>query len=71
MKWKIAAILFPVLLAAVFIFQNHEPTKVQFLLWAFEASKALVLFLTLLIGVLIGGIITFPARKEEAKEAKE
>jgi uncharacterized integral membrane protein len=67
MNWKIALILFLVVLVAIFILQNHEITKVKFLLWTLEASRAAVLFLTLLIGIIIGGVVSFVVRSEKMK----
>ena len=63
MSWKVTLILFLVLVVAVFIIQNHEITNVKFLLWSLEASKAIVLFLTLLMGIVIGGVISYAGRK--------
>jgi uncharacterized integral membrane protein len=54
----------------IFIFQNHETTKVNFLLWSLESSKAIVLFLTLLVGIFMGSIISFVVRKEYSKTSE-
>lgn len=70
MNWKMILILFPVLLVTIFIFQNHETTKVNFLLWSLEGSKAIVLFLTLMVGIFTGGIISFVVRKEYTKTSE-
>jgi len=70
MNWKIILILVLAALVMIFIFQNHETTKVKFLLWSFESSKAIVLFLTLLVGIFMGGIISFVMRKEYTKTSE-
>jgi len=67
MNWKIILILVLAVLVMIFIFQNHETTKVNFLLWSLKSSKAIVLFLTLLVGIFMGGIISFVVRKEYTK----
>jgi len=66
-SWKMTLILLLVLVVTVFIFQNHEITKVKFLSWSFEGSEAVVLFLTLLVGMAIGGIISFVVHREYMK----
>jgi uncharacterized integral membrane protein len=70
MNWKISLILVLAVLVTIFIFQNHEITKVNFLLWSLESSKAIVLFLTLLVGIFMGGIISFVVRKEYTKTSE-
>ncbi|MGB2651937.1 MAG: lipopolysaccharide assembly protein LapA domain-containing protein [Candidatus Omnitrophota bacterium] len=70
MNWKIILILVLAVLVTIFIFQNHEIMKVNFLLWSLESSKAIVLFLTLLVGIFMGGIISFVVRKEYAKTSE-
>ncbi len=42
------------LLGIVFALQNSEPTRVTFLFWEFEGSRAIVLFLTFFTGIIIG-----------------
>ncbi|HSW62744.1 MAG TPA: LapA family protein [Dissulfurispiraceae bacterium] len=45
-----------IVLAAVVFFsvQNASPVAVSFFLWRFEASLAVVLFLSVLVGVIVG-----------------
>ncbi len=45
-------------LVAVFSVQNAAPVVVSFLSWRFESSLAIVIVLSVLSGMLIGGIIT-------------
>ena len=49
---------------AIFTTQNYEAVKIKFLFLAFEASKAIVLILTILIGILIGWVISIVERKK-------
>ena len=64
MNWKIISILILLLLAVIFTTQNYEAIKVKFLFWTFEASRAIVLFLTILIGIIIGWVISVAGRKK-------
>ena len=56
-------------LTAVFSVQNAEPAVITFLFWQFEASLAIVIFLTLLCGVIAGAMIASLLRwKPSAKK---
>ncbi|OPY81465.1 MAG: hypothetical protein A4E65_01125 [Syntrophorhabdus sp. PtaU1.Bin153] len=50
----VAIILIIVLLVALFSVQNAAPVAISFLLWEFQASLAIVIFLCVLAGVTIG-----------------
>ena len=52
-------VLVLIVLVAVFSVQNAGPVAISFLMWRFEASLAIVIFLVLLCGVLIGLIVSF------------
>jgi len=64
MNWKIISILILLLFVAIFTTQNYEAVKIKFLFLAFEASKAIVLILTILTGILIGWVISIVGRKK-------
>jgi uncharacterized integral membrane protein len=57
----IAILLAIIIIAGVAAFsvQNAVPVEVSFLYWKFKASLAVVIFLSLLIGVLLTMIIQF------------
>ena len=60
-------------LAAVFSVQNAEPAVITFLFWQFEASLAIVIFLTLLCGMIAGVMIASllrwkPSVKKESRK---
>jgi uncharacterized integral membrane protein len=63
--------LFMALLLAVVVFtlQNTESISIRFLFWQFSLSRALMLFLVLgigiLLGFLLGSIRTDAARKDD------
>lgn len=63
MNWKMAVILTLLALVIIFTLQNYEVVQVKFLLWQFEASRAIVLFVTLLIGFIIGLVVSFIKRQ--------
>lgn len=60
-----------IFLVTVFSIQNAAPVVLSFMLWKFEASLAIVIFLSLLSGALIGAIITSLIRsKTNRKDAR-
>lgn len=60
-----------ILIVAIFSIQNSTPVALSFLFWKFEASLAVVIFLSALTGVIIGAIIVFVIRiKRAGKEHK-
>ena len=54
MTAKYIALLVIVLLFAIFIVQNAQVVEVRFLFWKAQASRALVLLGTLLLGLIVG-----------------
>jgi uncharacterized integral membrane protein len=66
----ITIVLLLIIIATVTVFsvQNAAPVAVSFLFWRFEASLAIVIFLSVLTGVLIAAIIVFSGHiKRSAK----
>ncbi|MBU1998456.1 MAG: LapA family protein [Candidatus Omnitrophica bacterium] len=57
MNWKWILVLILLLLLVIFTVQNYEIVKIQFLFWSFQTSRAIVIFSTLFIGMIIGWII--------------
>ncbi|MEK6572518.1 MAG: LapA family protein [Bacteroidota bacterium] len=53
--------LFIATVAVVFALQNAVPVTVSFLTWRFEGSLALILLVTLTLGVFLGLIVSIPA----------
>lgn len=69
----IIILLVVLFLVAIFSVQNASPAAITFLFWSFEASLAIVIFLTLLCGMIAGAIITSlirfkPAAKKESQK---
>ncbi|MFH1776016.1 MAG: lipopolysaccharide assembly protein LapA domain-containing protein [Candidatus Omnitrophota bacterium] len=56
MNWHWAIVLILMLFLVIFTVQNSEVLKIRFLFWSFSTSRAIIIFVTLLIGVIIGGI---------------
>jgi len=55
-------------LVTIFSVQNAGPVAISFIFWKFQASLAIVIFFTLLIGIIIGGTITFSLRISRRKQ---
>jgi uncharacterized integral membrane protein len=65
-----AIILIIIALVAVFSVQNADPVNFTFLFWKFEASLAIVIFLSVLAGLIAGVIITFLLRVKPKKPSE-
>ena len=48
------------LLVTVFAVQNNQPITISFLLWSIDGSLALVLMITLVLGIVIGVLLMAP-----------
>jgi len=57
-------------LVTVFSVQNAAPVVMSFMFWKFEASLAVVIFLSLLSGVIIGAIVASLMRVKTKKSLK-
>lgn len=66
----ITSIIVLIVLAVVTVFsvQNATPVVISFLIWKFEASLAIVLFLSILAGVFIGVITAYRFRMKSLKK---
>ena len=51
-------------LVTIFSVQNASPVAVTFLFWDFQASLAIVIFLSTLIGAVIGAIVFSVLRRK-------
>ncbi|MDY6953568.1 MAG: LapA family protein [Thermodesulfobacteriota bacterium] len=58
------------LLFTVFVFQNAEVVEVQFLFWKTEASRALILAGSFLLGLAVGWLTRWLLRKERKAKQK-
>ena len=60
--FQIALVVIIILLVAIFSVQNADPVQFTFLFWKFEASLAIVIFLSVLSGLITGITISFLLR---------
>jgi len=54
MSWKWIFIIAILLLVIVFTAQNYDTVQIKFLVWSFKSSSAISIFISLVIGFLIG-----------------
>lgn len=64
MNWKIGVIITGLICLSIFIGQNYQTIEVKFLFWAFSTSRAIVLFLTLGLGFILGWVWCLLLRKK-------
>ena len=57
MKVKLFVTVVLLLLVIVFMAQNSSTVPVRFLLWEIDLPRSLLIFMTLLIGMLIGWFV--------------
>lgn len=67
----IVLVLIIMALVAIFSVQNADPVKFTFLFWKFEASLAIVIFLSALTGLVTGLIIAFLFRIKPSKKTMQ
>jgi len=53
----ILIVLIVIAVVTIFSVQNANPVTISFLVWKFEASLAIVVFLVLMVGIIIGATI--------------
>ncbi|MBU0673720.1 MAG: LapA family protein [Proteobacteria bacterium] len=63
MKSKATAITILLLLVVVFTLQNTEDVSLRFLFWSFSLARALMVFLILSVGMVIGLFIGSLSRR--------
>ena len=60
MRAVVALALILALLVTIFAVQNNADTTVKFLAWSVRGSAALVLMITLTVGILVGVLLMIP-----------
>lgn len=60
-----------VLIVALFSVQNASPVSIAFLFWQFQASLAIIFFLCLLCGIVVGSALTFLIGRKGRRKAKQ
>ncbi len=75
MQLQLIVVIVVAILAVVFALQNAVPITVSFLTWRFESSLALVLLITLALGILMSLLVSVPSmikrRKMISSQQKE
>ena len=68
-KIKLVALIVVVVLAVIIFLQNTQTVETRILLLRFQMSRALLLILTFLLGLLTGVLVTtnFLRKKKDAK----
>lgn len=61
MQVQLIAAIIVAILGVVFALQNAVPITVSFLTWRFESSLALVLLVTLALGILMSLLVSVPS----------
>ena len=62
-KWILTTLL--LILLIIFTVQNYEVVSIQFLFWSFQTSRTIIIFVTLLMGIIIGFFISFKKREKK------
>ena len=58
-------------LVVIFVLQNTQVVEVQFFFWTISMSRALMLFGTLVIGLIGGWLLTLPKRSKARIEKRK
>lgn len=69
MKTKLSLAMALLLTVVIFTLQNTEMISIHFLFWQFSLSQALMLFLVLGIGVLLGFLLGTYRRDDSSSDA--
>ncbi|MEE8564243.1 MAG: LapA family protein [Atribacterota bacterium] len=67
MQLQLIVAIIVAILAVVFALQNAVPIIVSFLTWRFESSLALVLLITVALGVIISLLVSVPSKIKRIK----
>jgi len=54
-------------LIVIFIFQNTEVVEITFLFWTGSVSRALMVFVVFIVGIMLGAILKSIGEKRKAK----
>ena len=71
MRALIALALILALLVTIFAVQNNADTTVKFLAWSVQGSAALVLMITLTVGIIVGLLLMIPGSARNRLKVSE
>ena len=57
MTWKWIVIITALIILIVFTAQNYALVQIKFLVWSFKSSSAVMIFISLIVGFLIGLLV--------------
>ena len=63
MNWKFILVLILFILAVIFTIQNYEVVEITFLFWSFNMSRAIIIFSSILVGLVIGMVISLKKKR--------
>jgi uncharacterized integral membrane protein len=69
--FKIICIVFLLVLAAVFTYQNTAVMQINFFFWSVSMSACLMLLITLFLGIIIGLLLSLLNTRRKSRKAKE
>jgi len=67
MQLLLVVAIFIAILAVIFALQNAVPITVSFLTWKFESSLALVLLITVSLGIMMSLLVSVPSMIKRMK----
>ncbi|MFH1379944.1 MAG: LapA family protein [bacterium] len=56
MNWKWFVVIILLIILVIFTAQNYEVCEIKFLVWSFQTSRSIGLFISMVIGVIIGWV---------------
>ncbi len=68
-KWVFVLLL--LLVSVIFTAQNYEVMQIKFVIWSFQTSKAILIFVTFVIGLLIGWLLSMIKSGSPRKRADD
>lgn len=71
MAGTVLLILVIAVVAVVFGMQNTTPLTISFLFWSFQGSAALILVISMLLGVILGVLLVMPSFNARGRTAKD
>ncbi|MCG2712752.1 MAG: lipopolysaccharide assembly protein LapA domain-containing protein [Candidatus Omnitrophica bacterium] len=71
MRWKFWFIIAALFLLVIFVAQNYEKVEIKLLFWSFTTSRAIILFFTLITGMIIGWTAALLKNKTAQIKEKE
>ena len=65
MSYKLISTLILIGMIIIFVIQNVTVVEIKFFLWSFEMSRALLYFILLTIGIIVGWLLNNYYRRKK------